>query len=371
MHITDLTVEGFKNIGSITMMPDADYNLIVGKNAQGKTNLLEAIWLMSGCRSFRGTKERDYIGFDRDRMQIVMHFIDARRTQYAIYELRRGGNRKLILNGVEQSGTAAFFEQFRCVVFTPDDLSLIADRPERRRSFVDLCFSQIKPSYMDYVRRYDAIISQRNAAIRTAVLQKQPPPALDVWDTQLAEVGAKISFWRNFYINRLNAACSRLYARISGGSEQLSVEYASHIYRNFTFPDRPDADMTERYYNRLCAGIADDMRVGYTLCGAGRDDMLLKINGRSVRDYGSQGQKKSTALVLKLAQAEIFQATTDDAPVILLDDVMGELDANRQQLVFEIIQNMQVFITTCNEDAIISRQNGRRVTISGGRVVGW
>lgn len=370
MHVTDLTVQGFKNISDITLMPDGEYNIIVGKNAQGKTNLLEAIWLMSGCRSFRGTRERDYIGFDKEKMQIIMHFMDARRSQYMIYELMRGGQRKLILNGVIQKSTAAFFEAFRCIVFTPDDIELIQGGPEKRRNFIDLCFSQIKPSYMDYVRRFDAITGQRNAAIRTAIIKKQPLPPLDVWDVQLAEVGAKISFWRRFYVQRLNAACGALYSRITGGNEQLTVEYASQIYKNYEFPDRPDDDMNQKYLDRLTAGAEDDFRVGYTLCGAGRDDVILKINGRSVKEYGSQGQKKSTALVLKLAQAEIFRASMDDAPVILLDDVMGELDADRQSLVLEIVRDMQVFITTCNEEAIISRSRGRTITIAGGSVVG-
>lgn len=368
MFITALSVDGYKNLSGVQFAPDRHHNLIIGRNAQGKTNLLEAIWLMTGCKSFRGVRERDYIGFDVPLLQMELRFQDSQREQQIQYGMQKGGLRekRLKLNGVPLKSASHLFAQFKCVVFTPDDTELIKGTPEKRRSFVDLCYSQLHPKAMDYIRKYDALIGQRNTVLKAILARNAGVDQLAIWDQQLAAVGAYLSFQRHAYLQKLNESCAKLYDKITAGKEHLSVSYQSNVYSDYDYPEKPDRAMAERYYERLQAGIEDDIRLGYTTCGAGRDDVILKIDGLSVRDFGSQGQQKSTALVLKLAQAEIYYADQSESPVILLDDVMGELDTGRQNLVYEIVQDMQVFITTCNEDAVTRHDIGKRVRMENG-----
>ena len=160
-------------------------------------------------------------------------------------------------------------------------------------------------------------------------------------------------------MKRLASVCETLYGGITGGTESLSVKYRSNIFKNSEIPERPTKEMQQYYFEQLRKSADDDIRLGFTAKGAGRDDFSCRIGGLSVREFGSQGQQKSTALVLKLAQASVFYETKEETPVILLDDVMGELDAKRQRLVYEIIQNMQIFLTTCQPESIGAEQTGR------------
>lgn len=357
MHITRITVSGFKNLKDVDLIPGRNFNIIYGQNAQGKTNLLEALWISTGCRSFRNSKERDYLAFDEDEFDIRIVFQDELRSQEINYRMVRKNlkNKIITLNGVVQKNSSRLFENFKCIAFLPDDIELIRGTPDKRRSFIDLCYSQLKPKSMSYIRKYDQLTAQRNAVIKNIIAGNDTTESLDIWDRQLAAAGSYISFMRNQYIIRLNRYCQELYGRIAGDSEVLSVSYQSNVFpSDFEYPEQPDSTMTGIYYSRLKESIKNDIRLGYTHTGAGRDDISLKINGLSVRDFGSQGQQKSTALVMRLAQAQIYREEKNESPVILLDDVMGELDERRQKFVCGIIADMQVFITTCNHRAVIA-----------------
>lgn len=370
MYLTGLEAENFRNLDHIWLEPDPRYNLIVGQNAQGKTNLLEAIWLMTGCRSFRGARERDLICFDRDVMRMQAAFRDSRREQNITYALQRSSReKKITLNGVPLRGGSRLFAQFQCVVFTPDDTMLIKGMPDRRRNFLDMCCAQIRPKNMDVLRRFENLTAQRNLVLRNIAAGNGTPMDLAIWDAQLAYTGAQLSHIRYQYVKRLAPVCARLYRIITAGREELSVEYQSGMYRDYEIPEEVNEPMGDHYLRKLTMSSPDDIRVGYTTIGAGRDDLLFCINGRPVREFGSQGQKKSTALVLKLAQAEIYRSSQGQSPVILLDDVMGELDKSRQELVYSIVREMQVFISTCNESAVLGSDRGMRITIENGKIV--
>ncbi|MDD6826498.1 MAG: DNA replication and repair protein RecF [Oscillospiraceae bacterium] len=371
MYIKRIIINGFKNLKQIDFSPGKSFNIIYGQNAQGKTNILEAIWISTGCRSFRNSKEKDYICFDGDEFDIKIIFQDELRTQEINYRMVRKSlkNKLITLNGVVQKNSSRLFENFKCIAFLPDDIDLIKGTPDRRRSFTDLCYSQLKPKSMSYIRKYDQLIAQRNAVIKNIILGKDSEESLDLWDRQLAVAGSYISFMRNQYVIKLSKYCQELYSKIAGGKETLSVSYQSNIFpSDFEYPESPDTSMTEIYYNKLKKSISDDLRLGYTHTGVGRDDISLKINNLSVKDYGSQGQQKSTALVMRLAQAQIYSDEKLESPVILLDDVMGELDENRQRFVCSIIADMQVFITTCNHKAVIPECDSI-FEMHGGRIV--
>lgn len=370
MIVTYAEIDGFKNLQGISFAPDPKYNIIVGQNAQGKTNLLEAMWILSGCRSFRGSKERDYICLDGVRMSSKIKIQDSVREQKISYEMMKSTNSPKILhlNGVKLKGTRALFDVFKCIAFTPDDVDIVKGSPERRRSFIDMAASQLNPVFVVHVTKHSAVMNQRNALLKEIMQGNAPAEILEVWDRQAAHEGALISYMRNEYIGRINEICGRLYRTISGGAENLEIEYRSNVFKSEDFEKPCDEDAFEKYYSKLCESREYDIRTGCTHTGVNRDEIYIKINGVSAREYGSQGQIKSAALVMKLAQAEIFMKRCKDAPVVFLDDVMGELDESRQRFVFDIIKDMQVFVTTCNESALLPEIKGKILRISGGRI---
>ena len=370
MYVTSVKANGYKNLKNAVISPHPEYNLITGMNAQGKTNLLEAIWLMTGCRSFRGSKDRDYISIDGNIMELGMAFYDGRRTQKIEYSMSRENirDKKIKLNGVSIKGTNGLFDCFKAVVFTPDDTELIKGSPEKRRTFIDLCCCQLNGRCLDSVRRYDLLLNHRNTLLKSIAAGKAQRDSIYVWDQQIAAIGTFISVKRNEYVKKMNETCQRLYSRITGGKEILTIEYNSNIFGS-QIPEGNDGnDAVAKYFMKLNGSIDDDIRLGYTLWGAHRDDLVIKINGLNIKEFGSQGQKKTAALVMKLGQAEIYFKKSAEAPVILLDDVMGELDESRQALVFETVKNMQVFITACNENAVKGLANGAVFRVENGEV---
>lgn len=370
MIVTYAQIDGFKNLRNVSFVPDKKYNIIVGQNAQGKTNLLEAMWIMSGCRSFRGSKEKDYISLSGSRMSSKIKILDNVREQKISFEMAKSAAPQKILhiNGVKQKGTKSLFEVFKCIAFTPDDVEIVKGSPERRRSFIDMAASQLNPLFVLHVSKHSAVMNQRNALLKEIMNGRADPSILEIWDKQAAHEGALISYMRNEYVSKINEICGRLYKTISGGSEELELEYRSNVYKPLDFEKPCNDEAFQQYYNKLRESAEYDIRTGTTHAGVNRDEILIKINGVSAREFGSQGQIKSTALVMKLAQAEIFMKKNKDAPVVFLDDVMGELDESRQKFVFDIVSDMQVFLTTCNESAILPEIKGKILRISGGEI---
>ncbi len=370
MLITHVKIDGFKNLSEISFEPDIYYNIIVGENAQGKTNLLEALWIMSGCKSFRGSKERDYIALDKSSFISEVGIWDDVRDQKITYEMIKGGNitKNITINGVKQKGTRNLFDVFKCIAFIPDDVEIIKGAPEKRRNFVDMAASQLNPVFVVHITKNNAVMNQRNALLKSIMQGNSDSSILEIWDKQAAHEGALISYMRDSYIKKLNQVCGELYYAISGGKEKLELEYKSNVFKAEDFELPCDEAAFEKYFNKLRESEEYDIRTGITHSGVNRDEINIKINGISAKEYGSQGQIKSAALVIKLAQAEIFTKRSKDAPVVFLDDVMGELDENRQRFVFDIIRNMQVFITTPNERTLLPDIKGKILRISGGRI---
>ena len=370
MIITYADIDGFKNLSGISFAPDPKYNIILGPNAQGKTNLLEAMWILSGCRSFRGSKEKDYISLDGNRMSSKIKIKDSLREQKISFEMTKSANSPKIihLNGVKQKGTKALFDVFKCIAFIPDDTEIIKGSPEKRRNFIDMAASQLNPIFVVHINKNNIIMNQRNALLKDIAQGSASADVLEIWDRQAAHEGALISYMRNEYIAKINEICGRLYKTISGETEELELEYKSNVYKPEDFENPCGENAFEQYYSKLRETSDYDIRTGSTHSGVNRDEIVIKINGVSAKDYGSQGQIKSAALVMKLAQAEIFMQKSKDAPVVFLDDVMGELDESRQRFVLDMIKDMQVFLTTPNESALLPEIKGKILRISGGRI---
>ncbi len=352
MIIKRLEADGFKNLKCVNIFPDEKLNIIFGENAQGKTNLIETVWLCSGSRSFRGTKDKDFVSFYKDSAQIKLLFSDIRRSQDIEIKMQKANirDKSIALNGVKQKLLSKLFGNLKCVVFTPEDLELSKGSPENRRSFLDLCISQIKPGYKKVTEKYDALILQRNTLLKNISAGISKEGELDVWDEQLARMGAYISVLRYNFTKKLDCFSKKLYKKLSSGCEELTLEYASTVFDTLEGESDFNGKMAQYYLSLLKKNIRDDLRTGFTQTGTHRDELVIKINELSVREHGSQGQQRSAALILKLAQAYILFEETDDPPVILLDDVLSELDRKRQQFVLSHIDKMQVFITCCNID---------------------
>lgn len=369
MVIDRITADGYKNLEDIDIKLDPKMNIICGENAQGKTNLVEAVWLCSGCRSFRGTRDKDFIGFTKDAAKVGMDFTDSVRSQRIEFEVRRGSvkDKLVTLNGVKLPLLSKLFGSFRCVVFTPEDLNLIKGSPDNRRSFADLSISQVKPSYISALNKYNMILSQRNAMLKSIGRDGSGEEFLDVWNEQLVKAGTYISVLRYAFCITLDKYTKPLYSSITNGNENLDLYYQSTVFENFDGRLNNTEELEAEYAEKLKASAESDMRAGFTTVGIHRDDIGAYINGLSVRDFGSQGQARSTALTMKLAHAEILKAEQGEYPVMLLDDVLSELDEKRRRFILNNIEDMQVIITCCDEKSVTDMASGKIFRMEKGR----
>ncbi len=371
MYITKISADGFKNLKGVDIRPHKELNIFCGKNAQGKTNLIEAIWLCTGVRSFRNTKDKGMIAIDKQLMNIEISFRDKFREQRIRYAMEKNNIREkgLFLNGVRVKNPAKLFGNLDCVVFTPEDLEISKGSPDNRRQFIDLCVSQIKNNYANVCAKYEKIIDHRNALLKNIAMGKSSKDELEGWDNQLAQLGSYISLLRYSYTKKLEIFASKLYREISGGKEKFSICYSSTVFDKLEGRNDYTADLANEYLTVLKKNIDEDIRSGFTQKGVHRDDLVSKINGLICRDYASQGQHRSAALVMKLAQAYILAEETGDPPCILLDDVLSELDVNRQKFVISKIEGMQVFITCCDNNIPFGKnQHGKLFNIEGGKI---
>ncbi len=370
MVIDSVCADGYKNLSEVSIELDKRMNIFCGDNAQGKTNLIEAVWLATGCRSFRGTRDRDFIGFDKEKSEICVRFTDSFRSQEIMFSVMKSNikNKNITLNGVRLSLLSKLFGNLKCVVFTPEDLFIAKGSPDNRRNFIDLSASQLKKSFIYALNKYENLLGQRNALIKEIAFGKgHNEEELDVWDIQLAKTGAYISVIRNTYCNNLNYYTESLYNKITDGLENIKLYYQSTIYKDLNGRTDYEGELADIYYQKLKNGIPDDLRAGYTLAGVHRDDVITSINGLSTRDFGSQGQQRSAALVMKLAQARIIKDQTGEAPVMLLDDVLSELDSVRQSFILKNIDDMQVLITCCDR-RILKDAKGKIFTVKNGKI---
>lgn len=372
MKLSYFAADGFKNLRGVSLTPDPFYNMILGENAQGKTNILEAIWLLTGCRSFRGTRDRECIAFDKDGFQVESGFQDSRREQFLRFCMvnRNNPQKKYWCNEVPRK-SKELFSLFHCVAFTPESLELIESGPYVRREFLDMGSAQLSPKVIDLVHRYEQVLQQRNSVLKQRLPERETYAMLDIWDAQLARLGSEITVFRCAYVYRLMQTCCPLYREISGNRESIEIAYHSSV-----FPyecERPPLQFHQKlvttYGEKLRSARMTDMSTGFTTVGVHRDDLMFYLGGdRHMKEVGSQGQKKSLALALKLAQARIFSDWHKESPIILLDDVMGELDSARQAVVSTIVQDMQVFVTTCHPESVLSPGNGKRFLLKDGRI---
>ncbi len=371
MVADELYADGYKNLSEVNITLDKRMNIFCGNNAQGKTNLIEAVWLCSGCRSFRGSREKEFIGFTKDFADVRMKFTNEIRQQEIRFAAKKGSvkDKNVTLNGVKLPVMSKLFGSFQCVVFTPDDLNLSKGSPDNRRSFIDLSISQIKSSYVSALSTYNNVLSQRNAFLKNYLKNGSSDLSMiEIWDEQLAKAGAYISVLRNTYCNKLNVYTESLYNSIASGIENLKLYYQSTIFSDLNGKTEYEGELKQIYMDKLKRTLNDDIRAGFTTAGVHRDDVITEIDGQPARYLGSQGQSRSIAIVMKLAQAEILKSEKGEYPVMLLDDVMSELDEGRQRFILNSIENMQVLITCCDKRFISEMTGGKVFMVEKGTV---
>lgn len=362
MKLTSLQLKHFRNIAELTLCPGDHINIIYGDNAQGKTNLIEAIWLFTGNQSFRGSKVSELIAFEQPGAEARIVFEDVEREQTAV--LKIGAKREILLNQVPLKKKGDLAGHFYCVIFSPDDLDFVKGSPRIRRKFLDEAIAQITPQYLDYLDQYEKTLEQRNALLKDLYKQPYLRDTLDIWDLQLAKLGTILSIYRRDYVEKLSVLASSIYSGLSSGKEDFSVRYQSSAFE--LAPERYEDAAITTYFEALQQGLSQDMRQGFTGTGIHRDDVEVCIGGLYAKTYGSQGQQRSAILTLKLAEANLLQKVTGELPIILLDDVMSELDAKRQDYILNHVRDGQVFITCCDSINTMRLNNGRVFHIEEG-----
>ena len=366
MRIDLLTLRGYRNYTDAAVRFDAAVNVISGRNAQGKTNLLEAAYLLSGGRSFRTRFDRELIGFSEEFATVEADVNSGGRDQHAAITLRRGGKKTVTINRV-RAAASELSGVLNTVLFCPDDLNLLRDGPAARRRLMDLAICQLRPGYARLLSDYGRLYENKTRILRDYRENPAMLDTLDEFSDGLARASARIIRYRASFARRLAEAAAPIHLDFSGADEALGAEYRTVS----TVTDPTAAEQT--IYAQICEHQknhrAAELASGSCLTGAHKDDLEITINGRSARSFASQGQTRTAALSLKLAEREIFLAETGEYPVLLLDDVLSELDARRQDFVLNRIGGGQTLITCCEDEQIAGKTGGRVITVEGGAIV--
>lgn len=361
MKIEKLKVENFRNIESASLTFSDGVNLLYGQNAQGKTNILEAVYYFARGKSFRGSSDGELKKFGQDGFFIEMEFKGQKRSQSLAYRVY-GKEKKKYRNGGEEERITDMIGHFRAVLFFPEHLTLVKEGPSMRRDFMNIGISQIKPMYLNIYSEYNKILENRNTILKNA--QKgfyYSEEQLDIWSSSLAKRAAYINERRSEYIKKIAESAKKILYELSGGKEELSLEYKSDI-------DSP-LNIEEQYKELLQSDRQREISAGCTLFGIHRDDIEIKINGISARAYASQGQQRSIVLALKMAEGEVCREYSGEYPVFLFDDVLSELDEKRRAYILEKKKERQILITSCEKQSfdceevnIIKVEKGRYVS---------
>lgn len=363
MRLTHLALTDHRNLAHAVLDPDPHLTVLCGPNGQGKTNLLEAIWLLTGGKSFRGSKDAELIRRGCDFSVIEGAF----ETQDIEKEIRLTVGSKTSqrpgrtgrLNGADMGRAAALAGNFQAVVFEPDLLGLVKGGPEGRRRFLDSALCQVYRPYLVALRRYMRLTAQKNALLKSYDITPNGAILLDTYEEQLAEYGALIMQHRCKFLEQAAPIAAQNYRDISHGAEVLEVRYQMCT----------DAPTAEALAAKMHAMRTAELRAGFCLTGPHREDLEILLDGQPARVFGSQGQQRSCVLSLKLAEAEILQQKTNEAPIALLDDVMSELDEGRQDYILNHMKGMQLFITCCDAGTILRGTRGKTFHIENGKVV--
>jgi DNA replication and repair protein RecF len=331
MYIKEIKLNNFRNYKQLDLNLNKNINIIYGNNAQGKTNILESIFLCSFGKSFRTTKEKEMIMFNENNLIVEIFY--QKKDRDGKIKIEIGDKKQIYLNGVKIKKLSELLGNINIVIFTPDDINILKDGPANRRRFLDMMIGQLRPNYVYNLNMYIKTIEQRNNYLRQIREENKAEEMLEIWDEKLADYGEKIFNYRNEFIEKISKKINKIHGEITDDKEKLKIEYVSNC------------ENKEDYLKLLKERRKLDIIKGFTTKGVHRDDFMIYINDKEVSTYGSQGQNRTVILSLKLSELNVVYEEIGEYPILLLDDFMSELDEERRKNFLNNIKNTQVILT--------------------------
>ncbi len=354
MWIKNIKIKNFRNYEKEEINLEKNINIFYGENAQGKTNIIEAIFLCSLGKSFRAKKDIEMIKLNEQNAIIEIEYEKSDRDGKIKIEL--GNKKNIYLNGIKIKKLSELLGNLNIVIFTPDDINILKGGPENRRKFLDIMISQLRPNYMHVLNLYMKTIDQRNKYLKQIKEENKDEKLLEIWDEKLAEYAIKICEYREEFINKIIKKIEKIHEKITDNKEKIEIKYITEC-RN-----------KENYLKLLKERKKLDIIKGFTTKGVHRDDFVIYINKKEINIYGSQGQNRTAMLSLKLAELQVINDEIGEYPILLLDDFMSELDKNRRKNFLENIENTQVIITG-TEKLDIENLEYLEYNVSNGQVI--
>ena len=358
MRIKRLKVENFRNLEKLDIKFSDGVNIIYGNNAQGKTNIIEAIYIFSFGRSFRANRDIELLKFDKEYFLSNIEIMKKDRELEMDFGFDKISNKKMIkVNGVIQKKISDIIGKLNVVVFKPEDIKIVTDAPSVRRKYIDYLISSISKGYLENITKYKKVLEERNNLLKeikiklkgNRVLEKNDEDFLDVYDKLLSKLNCEIYNERKRVIEKLNDYIYGIHLKLTENyinNEKLHIKYVSNVEEDI-----------QKMYNNLIKSRLNNINKGYTSFGIHRDDYIISINSLDVSIYGSQGQKKSSIISLKLSELKVIEEVIGEKPVLLLDDYMSELDERRRLKFLDIIEDIQIIITTTHKISIDGKEN--------------
>ena len=369
MRIKRLTLNGFRSYGRAELTPSEGLNLLYGANAAGKTNVLEAVFLCALGRSHRTSRDQEMIGHGLSGAYVGLELETNSGGRIIEIKLRTGDDvsknprdkKQVFIDRQRADKAGELMGVMNVVMFSPEDLALVKASPDVRRRFMDMELCQLRPAYYRKAAMYNAALRQRNALIKEAFADPIDPEMLDMWNVQLARTGAEVMRSRRQFMDELSTIASDVHRRLTGGREQLFAFYQPNV----PFDER---DAEYAIYDALEASREEDIRRGFTSRGPHRDDIGLKLGETDVKVYGSQGQQRTAALSLKLSEIALLRGVTGESPVLLLDDVLSELDDDRQRALMESAFGCQCLLTATGVESAVTRKGAAVFEVRDGNI---
>jgi DNA replication and repair protein RecF len=364
MKVKNIELTSFRNIEYEKLEFNDGVNVIYGDNAQGKTNILEGIYIFARGKSFRASKDKELIKFGKNTAYSLLNFNNSYGDTTLGVEISSSKPKSFYRNNLKVSKTSEIIGEFRSVLFCPSHLGIISDSPSVRRSFIDVAVSQLRPVYIKLLSKYNNYLMNKNAILkRDDISEERIKELCDIYSEEIALICSEISEIRQDYINKLDHYVKTFFKDMTDGREVPTVTYdASHSLGEGASKE----EIRQKYLDLYTSSREREIKYGSTLYGIHKDDLKIDINGKDGRFYASQGQQRSLALAMKMAEGEISREATGEYPVFLLDDVLSELDEKRKQYVMSSIDKRQVIITTC-EPSVFKGDNESFIRIKEGK----
>lgn len=351
MQIKSIKLRDFRNYSHLNVNFADTFNVIYGNNAQGKTNIIEAIFLCASGRSHRTSRDDELIknnalGFEIKLLMTKNGFEEEIHITFSNEE-----RKKIRINEIPIRKIGDLMGHLNAVIFSPEDLLIIKQGPSERRRFIDITLSQIRPSYFYDLQQYSKILFQRNCLLKKIVINRGLEDTLDVWNKHLVKTGSRIMKARNSFVSTLDNFAAARHSKLTNNEEKLQLKYNPSFEINI---ERSDVEIEKEFYDRLTRCKSKEILKGTTLYGPHRDDLDIVLDGESTKIYGSQGQQRTSVLSMKLAEIDLMKEESNEIPVLLLDDVLSELDDKRKEYLLDSIDGVQTFIT-CTDRRFFGR----------------